>query len=96
MNKRGISLSLETVVVAALVLIVLFVVGAIFISQSNKYADKYSETAEQASEQAKGCNMLFGRTCAASCGSEETVPGKFSECVSDDNKEGKCCQKRST
>ncbi len=97
MNKRGIGISFETTVVAILVLVVLGVVVAIFISQSNKYADDYSKVTEQASEQIKGCNALFGRHCSpCDTNTEESISGRFEECVSDDNLNGICCEKKSS
>lgn len=93
MNKRGIGLSFETLVVAIIVLVVLGVVIAIFLTQSGKYVGKYSEVAEKAEEQIKGCSSLFGRYCASSCDSgDEPIPGTFEECTSSN---GKCCGKSS-
>ena len=94
MNKRGMSLSMETLVVAVIVLIVLFVVVAIFLTQSGKYVGEYSDVAKTASEQAKGCNILFGRYCSVSCGNDNKLTGKFDECVSDGNTGGICCEKK--
>ena len=91
MNKRGISLSMETLVVAIIVLVVLFVVVAIFITQSGKYVGEYSNVAEKASEQAKGCNILFGRHCAPCSTDEKQLSGKFEECA-----DGICCEKTSS
>jgi len=91
MNKRGIGLSFETLVVAIIVLVVLVVVIAIFITQSGKYVGKYSDVAEEAEEQAKGCSGLFGRYCDGVCEAGDKNLGKSDECASDQV----CCEKSS-
>lgn len=95
MNKRGMSLTFETLVVAIIVLVVLGVVIAIFITKSGEYAGKYDDVANRAENQAKGCNMLFGRQCSSgsSCDSGYKPVGQFDECKSGDNPKGICCEK---
>ncbi len=88
MNKRGVGLSFETLVVAIIVLVVLGVVIAIFLTQSGKFVGKYSDVAGKAESEAKGCNILFGRYCASTCNSGDKPLGKFEECGDE-----YCCEK---
>lgn len=92
MNKRGVGISFETVVVAVLVLVVLGVVIAIFVTQSNKYAREYESVSDTATSQAKGCSLFFGRYCEAKCESGDKLIGKSDKCAPDQV----CCEKKSS
>lgn len=87
MNKRGIGLSFETIVVAIIVLVVLGVVIAIFLTQSGKYVEKYSDVAGRAESEAKGCSV-FGRYCASACNPGDKELREIDVCGED-----VCCEK---
>lgn len=100
MQKKG-DISLETIIVAALVLFVLVVVIAIFSSHIKEYAKGFFGIGKEAEWEAKGvrCVTIMGtRGCYQnSCPTEyEEVPepaDKWKDCDTDKGK--KCCEKLS-
>jgi len=107
MNKKAIELAMQTIVVAAIALVVLAVVIIVFGTQISKTAQRYLGISEQAAGEANvtnKCASLFGsRTCVAECkqqpvpGNESrfiyyaTVPGTWSDCKSPNV----CCERLS-
>ena len=94
MKKRG-DLSIQVIVIAALSLVVLFILLSVFNTQIRNSVKSYFKLGEQAEEQAKGdrCTSALGNNFCAqgtSCPSESTeVFGDFNDC-----KDGRVCCER--
>jgi len=85
MGKRGVALSMQTIVIAVLLLIVLFTIIIIFRTQIGNYSTGYMDIANKSIGQAKGelCQGILGvRHCDSACDfeKERKVEGTFSDC----------------
>ena len=96
--RKG-SLTLETIIVAALALIVLVVLAFIFRTQVGDLVKKYRGVSDDLEEQAKGMKCvtlatMSQRQCESSCSaewSEVPLPAEAKEWK--DCKTKKCCEK---
>lgn len=86
MNKKGIELSLNTIIIAIIVIIVLIVVVFIFVQRSNIFGKSIDAT----------CSERGGR-CAKSCSPDEYVLYNIKGCTpegtptTDEKQRGPCC-----
>jgi len=76
MKKKGVELGIQTVVVAALGLIVLVILIIVIRQQIGAGAQRYTDISKEAEKQIiDRCEgFLSARTCEASCGDKTTVP----------------------
>jgi hypothetical protein len=94
MNKKGVELTVNTIIIVALGLLVLFIM--FFILQKNliQGSDKYLNFSEETERELKAkniCEKLFsGRVCMEDCTGKYTeVPGTWDDCAKDDKI---CCE----
>lgn len=91
MNKKGVELTVNTIIVVALGLLVLFVL--FFVLQKNILggSQRYINLSLEAERELKSqniCEKLFsGRACMENCGMYEEIPGQWTDCPGQ-----KCCK----
>ena len=97
MKKKGLEMSFNTIVIAALALVILLVLIAIFTGFAGDYAKKYKTIGDQSIKQAesKTCSGFFapGRYCSttSSCNDKDRSLGTgFEDCGGGT---GTCCEK---
>lgn len=94
MNKKGVELTVNTIIIVALGLLVLFIMFFVLqknlIGGSEKYLN-FSEETERELRAKNICEKIFsGRVCMDDCTNKyELVPGKFTDC---EDKGEVCCK----
>ena len=98
MKKKGLEMSFNTIVIAALALVVLVVLIAIFTGFAGDYSKKYTTIGDQAVQQAEGkkCTGFFNaaRYCSvgSACKTGDLDLGRgFDDCGAG---AGVCCEKQ--
>lgn len=89
MGKKGQSISINTIIVAAIALAVLVVLFAIFTGRLGSFSKGVQET-DTCAQKCASLNMQLGKELTEfdrSCGSEQYISGSYS-----DGKYGCCCR----
>lgn len=85
MNKKAVELSMQTIIIAILSIVVLFVLIGIFTGQITWWSGKYKETGQELFK----CEPNDKYTCKTSCGEGETK-ALLKSC----NSQNVCCEKQ--
>ena len=84
MKSKAQGLSLNTIIIAALVLIVLVVLVIIFSGRMGRFGKTLTEA-----EETEDICIYKGGVCKEDCPAEEYIEGNFKECTGTKNK---CCK----
>lgn len=92
MNKKGVELTINTIIIVALGLLVLlvmfYIIPKFIVGGSNKYLNFSLET-ERELKAGDICEKIFSdRVCMASCDNFEEIPGTWKDCT---GAKTKCC-----